>query len=123
MWDNIGGKLQGLAKFVCWFGIIAAVVAGIICFGNNQALAGIVYIVVGGLSAWIGSWAMYGLGIVVQYVENKGSEPLRSSPVFTSVSPKNDVFVSSDNSWVCSKCHTSNPNSKVECRNCGAIKP
>ena len=123
MWDNIGGKLQGLAKFVCWFGIVAAVAFGLVCIINNQALTGIVYIVVGGLSAWIGSWAMYGLGGVVEYVENKGSAGNQSSSVFTSVSPKNDVFVSSDNCWICSKCRTSNPNSKVECRNCGAIRP
>ena len=71
MWDNIGEKLQKLAKALCWIGIVVSVIVGIIGIGNGNALTGFLYIIIGGLAAWIGSWSMYGLGIVVEYVEKK----------------------------------------------------
>ena len=39
----------------------------------TYAVLGIVYIILGPLFSWIGSWTMYGLGLVVESVENKGS--------------------------------------------------
>ena len=73
MWDNIGSKLQKLAKVICWIGIIFSVIGGIVMITQRQAVAGIVYIILGPLLSWIGSWTMYGLGLVVESVENKGS--------------------------------------------------
>lgn len=73
MWDNIGSKLQKLAKVICWIGIILSVIGGIVMITQSQAILGIVYIILGPLLSWIGSWTMYGLGLVVESVENKGS--------------------------------------------------
>ena len=73
MWDNIGSKLQKLAKVICWIGIIFSVIGGIVMITQRQAILGIVYIILGPLLSWIGSWTMYGLGLVVESVENKGS--------------------------------------------------
>lgn len=73
MWENIGSKLQKLAKVVCWIGIIFSVIGGIVMITQKQAVLGIVYIILGPLLSWIGSWTMYGLGLVVENVENKGS--------------------------------------------------
>ena len=73
MWENIGSKLQKLAKVICWIGIILSVIGGIVMITQKQAVLGIVYIILGPLFSWIGSWAMYGLGLVVESVENKGS--------------------------------------------------
>ena len=77
MWDNIGRKLQSLAKVVCWLGIIGSVIMGIIIMAQNQStiVTGLLYLVLGCLASWIGSWAMYGLGLVVEYVENRGEIP------------------------------------------------
>ena len=61
MWDNIGIRLQKLAKVICWIGAILSVIGGIVMITQNQAGQGIVYI------------SMYGLGLVVESVENKGS--------------------------------------------------
>jgi len=30
MFNNIGGKIKGLAKFMCWLGIIISVIAGVV---------------------------------------------------------------------------------------------
>ena len=73
MWDNIGSKLQKLAKVICWIGIIFSVIGGIVMITQKQAVLGILYIILGPLFSWIGSWTMYGLGLVVESVENKGS--------------------------------------------------
>ena len=73
MWENIGSKLQKLAKVICWIGIILSVIGGIVMITQKQAVLGIVYIILGPLFSWIGSWTMYGLGLVVENVENKGS--------------------------------------------------
>ena len=83
MWNNIGHKLQTFAKILCWLGIIGSVIAGIaaIVAGSGSSyrygysagsgiLAGLLTIVLGSLFSWIGSWAMYGLGLVVEKVEH-----------------------------------------------------
>ena len=72
MWDNIGSKLQKLAKVVCWLGIIVSVISGIVFMTQNQIVIGLVYLILGSLFSWIGSWSIYGLGLVVEKVENGG---------------------------------------------------
>lgn len=91
MWNNLGGKLKGLAKVVCWLGIILSLLTGILaCVSGNSTftfrynygsgynlgqvsgvLAGIIVIVVGCLASWIGAWTLYGLGEVVETAEGK----------------------------------------------------
>ena len=70
MWDNIGSKLQKLAKVVCWLGIIVSVISGIVFMTQNQIVIGLVYLILGSVMSWIGSWSIYGLGLVVEKVEN-----------------------------------------------------
>ena len=67
MFDNIGGKLKGLAKVICWLGIIVTAISGLLVMVNGNILEGILAIVVGCLFSWIGSWALYGFG---QLIEN-----------------------------------------------------
>ena len=71
MWDNIGSKLQSLAKTICWLGIIGSIIWA--------------YLVLGCLASWIGSWALYGLGLVVEYVENGGNSARNQSPGYNSL--------------------------------------
>ena len=126
MWDNIGRKLQTLAKIVCWLGIIGSVLVAIIIWGQNSRyqstiLTGIIYLVLGCLGSWIGSWTMYGLGLVVEKVENGGFEAPSSAPVYTETTTPNPTPSYTDNYWTCPKCKARNPISKIECRECGAI--
>ena len=69
MFDNIGGKIKTLAKVVCWIGIIACIITGIVLMATNDdlVLAGILTAVVGSLLSWVGSFILYGFG---QLVEN-----------------------------------------------------
>lgn len=84
MWNNIGRKVQKLAKFVCWFGIIASSISGIITIisgiqmlsnryytnaGWPQILIGAGIIVVGSLLSWMGSWVTYAIGEAAEAAE------------------------------------------------------
>ena len=84
MFNHIGRKIKGLAKFICWLGIILSVLVGIIMIlgGSNvdvsgvegaealQSLGwvgGVLFIIIGCLVSWIGSFFTYGFG---QLIEN-----------------------------------------------------
>lgn len=85
MFNNIGRKLQALAKVVCWLGIILSVIIGIISvvngfqingryYGNHgtpMIITGFLYIILGSLFSWIGSWAMCGLGVAAERAEQR----------------------------------------------------
>ena len=70
MFENIGGKIKALAQVVCWIGIIASVICGIIMMTIGEAgfnLVGFLIMILGSLFSWIGSFMTYGFG---QLIEN-----------------------------------------------------
>lgn len=80
-------------------------------------------LILGCFASWIGSWAMYGLGLVVEHVENGGTAP--SSSGYTSAGIRTEdggVKMTATNYWICPKCKNRNPFSKVECKECGTIR-
>ena len=91
MFNNIGGKIKGLAKVICWLGIILSVIIGIVLIigatnrngyyrytDTTTIIYGIIVIVVGSLLSWIGSFVLYGFGELVdnssKLVELKSNE-------------------------------------------------
>lgn len=91
MFNNIGGKIKGLAKFICWLGIIVSVLVGIILIigatnrngyysytDTNMVITGVIVIVMGSILSWIGSFVLYGFGELVEnsskLVELKSNE-------------------------------------------------
>ena len=73
MWNNMGERLQKLAKVLCWVGIVCFTFLGLYRIADNgvNVLERIVRIAGGIVLSWVSSWSMYGLGIVVEYVEQK----------------------------------------------------
>lgn len=69
MFKRIGAKIKTLAEVMCWVGIIACIITGIVFMTPDVhlILAGILIAVVGSLLSWIGSFVLYGFG---QLVEN-----------------------------------------------------
>ena len=67
MFNNIGKKIKGLAKFICWLGIVGSVIAGIVLCSLHMSVIGFLTIVLGALLSWIGSFFIYGFG---QLIEN-----------------------------------------------------
>ena len=79
MFTNVGGKIKGLAKFICYLGIIASVISGAVLiyrstqiyYGREQLLiSGIVTIALGSLVAWLSSLGLYGFGQLVESTES-----------------------------------------------------
>ena len=66
MFDNIGFKIQMLAFVSTIIGVVFSIIAGIICM-STSILYGIIVAVVGSFVSWIGSFAFFGLG---QLIEN-----------------------------------------------------
>ena len=75
MFNNIGHKIQVLAKVLCWIGIICWVITGLALMAggssmtyrlNGEFVAGIMTIIVGVLVSWIGSFLLYGFGQLVE---------------------------------------------------------
>ena len=67
MFENIGGKIKGLAKFICWAGITITVLRNLIGL-NSRGFAAIFWMVVGCLLSWIGSFFVYGFGELIEKV-------------------------------------------------------
>ena len=82
MFNNIGGKIKGLAKLICWAGIILSVLLGVLMITGADVsdavegaetlqgmgwVGGVLFIVIGCLASWIGSFFTYGFG---QLIEN-----------------------------------------------------
>lgn len=65
MFSNIGGKIKALAKVICWLGIIAAVIAGIVQLAVGATVTGLLTMVFGALGSWVGSFLLYGFGELI----------------------------------------------------------
>lgn len=67
MYNNIGGKIKGLAKAISIVEAIAAVTTGIALMASDDdmILVGLVVMLLGPLVAWVSSWLIYGFGELV----------------------------------------------------------
>ena len=69
MFENIGGKIKGLASAICGIGMIISCLIGLgmIISDDDMILYGIIIAVIGCFFSWIGSFLLYGYG---QLIEN-----------------------------------------------------
>lgn len=70
MFDNIGGKIKGLAEIITWIGIIASVVTGAAAIWiNGEAdegiIVGLLIMAFGSLLSWLMSFLLYGFGELI----------------------------------------------------------
>ncbi len=68
MYDNIGGKIKGLAKAMFIVEVIGAVIAGIALVATDAGfiLIGLLTLFCGPIIAWVGSWILYAFGELVE---------------------------------------------------------
>lgn len=68
-YDNIGGKIKGLAKLIFAILAIAAVITGFVLMAQDEdmILIGLLVVVFGPIVAWVSSLFLYGYG---QLIEN-----------------------------------------------------
>lgn len=112
MFDNIGGKLKGLSKFVAIGGIVLCVINGLITMftAYNGFVSGLGILIGGSLACYLGSWMTYAFGDLVENVELIANKLGHSSSY------------GSDH-WTCPNCHTRNPAHKGICPKCNTAKP
>ena len=88
MFDNIGKKIQNVAKVICWIGIIASIYTGISILYSSfnysyfgyQVFVGPIVGILGCLLSWLSSLLIYGFGKLVEDTEairNNISPPLK----------------------------------------------
>ncbi len=117
MFNNIGEKIKGLAKFVCWVGIIVSVIVGLVIMSmsGELLLLGIVIGLIGSLLSWLGSFALYGLGQLI-YTNELILKQL-GGPDFTAVRSQSlPVFGSASDSYY--EDNTVNTR-QIICEGCG----
>ena len=87
MYENIGGKIKGLAKVIFGIEAVAAVIAGIsiLASGNDDlAFVGLLVIVGGPILAWASSLVLYGFGELIEKAceieQNTRGEEIKPKP-------------------------------------------
>jgi len=64
MFNNVGAKVQKLAKVFCGIGIVSSIIGGVATMvqGNGMTLYGLVIAVVGSFLSWLSSLSLYAIG-------------------------------------------------------------
>lgn len=70
LYENIGGKIKNLAKWIFVVELIGAIVTGLVLLFTDEGLIlyGILTLLCGPIVAWIGSWILYAFGEMVEDV-------------------------------------------------------
>ena len=86
MFNNIGEKIKGLAKFVCWMGIFSSVVTSFSMMANKSTqggpIIGIIVLIVGCLLSWVGSFFTYGFGELISRAASINVKSEQGNPVY-----------------------------------------
>ena len=100
MYDNIGGKIKGLAKAVFIVEAIAAVIAGIalLAIDDDLILFGVLTLILGPAVAWVSSWLLYGFGELIDRVSEiaKNTRILPNTPTATKNQEHHDHIENSE---------------------------
>lgn len=113
MFDNIGGKIKGFAKIIAWLGIILSVIFGLLSIEEG----GIMIMIIGSVSSWLGSLVLYGFG---QLVENSDKLVDALPKANTSVDISSPVTEPKEPAkpWTCYNCGTTNHARAAYCIKC-----
>ena len=67
MYDNIGGKIKGLAKASFIISTIAEVITGFVycSIDEDLILYGLLFMFVAPIISWVSSWVLYGFGELI----------------------------------------------------------
>ncbi len=66
MFENIGGKIKGLTKFIFALGVIACCISGITFLCARQITVGLIVLIGGPILCWISSFIMFGFGQLIE---------------------------------------------------------
>ena len=99
MYENIGGKIKGLASVLFVVGLIGAIFAGALLLIDEQVALGLLTIIGGPIICWVSSWFLYGFGELI----DKASEIARNTSYLKYSPEVKEDQVRKDNSASISK--------------------
>lgn len=125
MFENIGGKIKKFAQIMCWIGMGASALAGVLLLFGPAWWLGIIIAVVGCFVSWIGSFLLFGFGQLIEdtsairrTLSNDGVQATNASPSpLSGQSSVGSVNAKAVNGWVCT-CGWVNENSQTYCFRC-----
>ena len=124
MFDNIGGKIKGLASVCCVLEMLASIITGIILIATDEDLVtyGIVTLFAGSLFGIGSSWLIYGFGELIEKV-NRIEESICKSD--SEISQKGKTANSMDSAVIENPSFEQVPKSVVPywCKECGQEGP
>ena len=123
LYENIGKKIKGWAKWIFAIEAAAAIVYGLVLIFDDAALAGIIVLIVVPLVAWVSSWLLYAFGeLVDKTVANE--EHTKDILKILGAKDKPQIKVAppaprpvATHSWRCDNC--GNMATKSPCEHCG----
>lgn len=74
LYKDIGKKIKGLVKWIFAVEAAGMIIAGLVMLFDYAPIAGMVFLIVGPLVAWISSWLLYAFGeLVDKTAENEAN--------------------------------------------------
>ena len=149
MFDNIGGKIKTLALVSTIIGMVAFGIYGLALLFSGAVLIGILVAGLGCLSAWIGSFLLYGFGElieqqamnnaysaqIVRLLSRQANPPKQTTTNASAGSngksgyslsqmaeQRNVNTAKGSDFWLCKSCKTKNDAFALYCKNCGQFK-
>ena len=129
MFDNIATKLKVCAVIFTILGVISSIIYGIILLSEDLIGAGVLVIVFGSLSSWVGSFMMYGLGEAIEGIESIQYNTTKTeSKIFHKTQISNYTVANSNykpisklssNKIHCPDCRQEISANEQKCPNCG----
>ena len=91
MFNNIGGKIKGLAKVLFWATCVISVIMGLVMIATEHLIIGLPLLIAGPVGAWISSWFLYGFGEIIstlKAIEENTREKKEVKPTYKAPAAK-----------------------------------
>ena len=129
MFNNVGGKIKGVAIVYFIIGFISSFIGGILLISEGGELAGLIGLLVlflGILSSLVVSWFLYAYGEIVDILKDIKETTQRQTKVLMSMNQKplqnkttEPVQNSQPKNYYCTKCGKEIDQNTKFCPNCG----
>lgn len=100
MFDNIGGKIKGLAKVLCLVGIAVSAIGAIALWCANSyyqptIVPGFIVLIVGSVGSWLSSLFTYGFGELIDRVTSIDEKQASQSIYLQTLSESHSTIIHS----------------------------
>lgn len=100
MFDNIGGKIKGLAKVLCLVGIAVSAIGAIALWCANSyyqptIVPGFIVLIVGSVGSWLSSLFTYGFGELIDRVTSIDEKQASQSFYLQTLSESHSTIIHS----------------------------